>query len=80
LLHWKPFFGDFEIQPGIGQSTLFETFAKICGTASSNEIENRLGDKTTAVAFSGDSVKNPQCGIWKDDVDALTHTILLSET
>jgi len=73
LIHWKPFFSDFKIHLGVRQGPLLQAFAKIGCTASSDVVQNRLGDKAAAVAFSGYSVKNSECCIWKDDVDTLAH-------
>ncbi len=73
MLHWEPFFGDFQIQLGVSQSTLFEALAKIGCTASTDIVQYRLRDKAAAVAFSGHSVKNSESRIWEDDIDAFAH-------
>ena len=44
--------------------------------ATSDIMQNGLGDKAAAVSFSGHAVQNSQCFIWKDDIDAFAHTIL----
>ena len=73
MLHWEPFFGNFKIQLGVGQGALLETFPKIGGPVSLDIVQHRLGDKTTAVAFGGQSVKNLKGCIWKDDIEAFAH-------
>ena len=68
MLHWEPFFGNFEIQFGIGQGALFEAFSKVGGTVSLDIVQHGLRDEAAAAAFASHSIKNLQCSIGKDDI------------
>ena len=64
-----------KVQLCIGQSSVLQTFAKIGCAATSDIMQNGLGDKAAAVSFSSHAVQNSQCFIWKDNIDAFAHTI-----
>jgi hypothetical protein len=77
LLHREPFFGNFKIELCIDQSALFETFPKIGGTLGPDVVKHSLRDETAAVTLAGHSVKNLQSCIWKDDINALAHVLIV---
>jgi hypothetical protein len=60
--------GDFQIQPGIGQSALFEALPKISSALRLDVMQNGLGDQPAPIAFAGHAVKHRNRGVGQNNV------------
>ena len=80
MLHWKPLLGNFQVQLGISQGALLETFPEIGRALALHVVQHSLGNETAAVAFWRDAVQDFDGRIRQHDVNTLAHTAISIHT